>query len=131
MSTLHAKVTAHKGILVITLVATKSIPNECHLSLDNPGCIGQVIMDTKRHLGVSKQAMALLKTVRRSHDDIGDVDWFKTGNKYAFGWLGGMHVLKNPKTIEGSSQYEIGDYVEIANDVPDDAKAAVGRLTSK
>ena len=123
--TIHANVTAYKGKLVIELLATKSIPNEVTTSLDTLGVFGQVIENTKEHLGVSKEAMELLKKVKKGHDDLGDVDWFKANNDhYVFGWIGGPYAIVDPMKAEGSSTYVVpNDYIEIENNVPDGAKA--------
>jgi len=125
--TIHARITAYKDIIVCELVAEASIPNEVVTTIDTPGNIGQVIMNTKEHLGVSKEALELLKTVKKGHDSLGDVDWFSTmnGAAHAFGWIGGPYAIKDPKTCEASRQYVIGEFVEIPNDVPEGAKQAI------
>lgn len=122
--TIHANVTAYKGKLVIELLAQKSIANEVTTSLDTPGVFGQVIENTKEHLGVSKEAIELLKQVKKGYDSIGDVDWFKVDNgNYAFGWIGGPYAIVDPMKAEGSSTYIVpNDYIEIENNVPDGAK---------
>lgn len=123
---MHAHVTAYKNLLVIELLATASIPNEVTTSLDNPSCIGQVIHDTAKNLGVSAEALELLKQVKRSNDDMGDVDWFSTSDgKASFGWLGGRYAIKSPTEIDGSSSYGIFDFVTIPNDVPAGAINAI------
>ena len=124
---LHAKVTAHKGILVLELLAEKSIENEVVTTLDTPSTIGQVIMDTGAHLGVSAEALELLKGIKRGHDDLGDVDWFSASDGEAvFGWLGGPKRLCNPTKIEGSSSYSASlPHVLIPNDVPEGARECI------
>lgn len=128
---MHAKITAHRGILVFDLLATES-SDEVATSLDRPGNMGQVIMNTAKNLGVSAEALQLLRSLKRGHDSLGDIDWFKTRDgQHAFSWLGAPHALKDPKTAETSRQYHIGGYVAIANEVPEGAKAAIDKNFAK
>ena len=124
---LHAKVTAHKGNLVLELLAEKSIENQVITTLDTPFTIGQVIMDTGTHLGISAEALELLNGIKRDNDDFGDVDWFRTSDgKACFGWLGGPKRLCDPSRIEGSSSYESNlPHIQIPNDVPDGARQCI------
>jgi hypothetical protein len=122
---MHAHITAYKGKLVLELRVTKSIPNEVVTNLDKPGNLGQVIMDTARNLGVSAEALELLKKVRRGHDDLGDIDWFRAGDSAAFGWLGGIYRIADPEQVEGSSSYGTFAHVVIPNDVPEGARQAI------
>lgn len=120
---MHARITAYKGMLVLELLATKSISNEVATSLDTPGNMGQVIMDTAKHLGVSIEALELMKPLRRGHDDLGDIDWFQsTGSGDCFAWLGGPYAIKDPKKLETSSSWRIGAHQVITNEVPAGAR---------
>lgn len=120
---LQAHITAYKGLLVCELLAEKSMDGIVTTSLDNPGCIGQVIHNTAENLGVSDEALALLKTIEPGNDDLGDIDWFATSDgKASFGWLGGPYAIKKPSNCEGSSSYEVLTCVSIPNDVPEGAK---------
>jgi len=123
---MHAHITAYKGKIVCELLADKSIEGEVTTSLDRPGNFGQIIHDTAKHLGVSAEAMALLKTIRPGHDSLGDIDWFGTSDGAAsFGWIGGPYNIVDPKKCDASRDYKILGYVEIPNDVPEGAKAAI------
>lgn len=122
---MHARITAYKGIIVCELLATASIKGEVTTSLDNAGVFGQVIHDTAKNLGVSAEALVLLKGLPRGRDSLGDIDWFRTGEKAAFGWIGGPYAIKDPKDCETSRQYEVLAHVVILNDVPDGAKEAI------
>lgn len=121
---MHAHITAYKGLLVLELRVDKSIPNEVKVVMnqDKPGNLGQVIMDTTRNLGVSADALELLKKVRRGHYDIGDIDWFRAGDSAAFGWLGSPYRIVDPDAVEGSRTYGIFGHVTIPNDVPEGAR---------
>lgn len=123
-TTVHANVTAYKGRLVMELLAKISIEGAVATSLDTPGNMGQVIMNTKEHLGVSKEALELLKTVKPGRDSMGDIDWFATSDgNHAFSWLGGPYNIAKPSDIEGSRSYVVPDhFVEIENNVPQGAQ---------
>ena len=123
--TIHAKVMEYKGVLVCELVAEKSIEGEVHCSLDNPGVFGQIIMNTGRHLGVSKEAFAILQSLKPGQSSLGEIDWFTSADSDCFGWIGGPYALLDPKSIEPSRQYQVGAFVEIKNDVPEGAKDAI------
>lgn len=126
---MHARVTAYKGHLVIELLTTKSIPGETAVSMDNPQRFGQVIMNTEKNLGVSQEAIEVMKTLKRGRDSLGAVDWFATstadGPAHAFSWIGGQYAIVNPEDTETSRQWEMGKYVTIPNDVPQGAIDAI------
>lgn len=130
---MHAKITAYKGIIVCELIARQSIKDEVHTSLDNTGVFGQVIMDTAKHLGASDEAIALLREVRNGTGSLGEIDWFATGDKFAFGWIGGPNTLLDPLKAEGSRDNRVRDgaYITIANDVPAGAVDAIDDMLSK
>ncbi len=120
---MHARVTAYKNLLVLELLATRSIDNEVATSLDRPGNIGQVIMNTEKNLGVSAEALALMKGLQRGRDDLGDIDWFASkGAGDCFGWIGGPYSIKDPSSVETSRSWKLGAHVVIDNDVPQGAR---------
>lgn len=123
---MHAHITAYKGKIVCQLLANASVAGEVTTSLDNPGVLGQMIHDTAKNLGVSAEALALLNGLPPGHDDLGDVDWFRTSDgKASFGWLGGPYSIKDPNSCETSSSYKVLEHVVIPNDVPEGAKEAI------
>lgn len=102
--------------------------------LNNPLQAGQLgfVMDAAT-VQFSEEALALLEKVRRSGDDIGDVDVFKTNdNKTIFCWLGGPLRMIDPLQCEGSRTYDAkllrsaGKIVP--NDPPKDFTDAVDRI---
>jgi hypothetical protein len=120
---MHAEITAYKGRIVIELKAKKSIPGEVLTSLDTPRLAGQVVNDTARNLGVSKEALDLLKSVRKGDCAAGDVDWARTEEgKAVFGWKGGRCAIFSPETCESSRRFKVGGYVTIPNNVPEGAR---------
>lgn len=119
---LYAKVYAYKGLLVLELCATESNDNVA-TSIDNPDSFGQVIMDTQKHLGVSPEALALLKPLSRGRDSLGDLDWFtdSTGRD-VFAWIGGPYHIVSPAECETTRDWDIRSHVVIENTVPQGAK---------
>ncbi len=130
MTNLHATVTAYKGHLVLELLAKQSIPNEVATSLDNPGNIGQVIMNSAERLGVSAEARELLAQVKPGHDSIGDVDWFQSGSLDVFGWIGGPYAIKKPSECEAARGFKLRASVDIPNEPAQGAKDAIDEMTS-
>lgn len=127
---MHAKIKAYKGYLVCELLAEKSIDGEVASSIDNPGNFGQVIMDSGKHVGISPEAYELLKTIRPGRDAIGDVDWFGSSDgKAAFCWIGPPRQLIKASVAVGSRDYRTNyPYVEIENDVPEQAIEAIDAI---
>lgn len=123
---LKAKLTVHRDTLVITTFW----PDATHPAWipNGPGKIGCVLLDTAHHLGVSAEALAWLRKVPRSHDDLGDIDWWACddGTK-AFSWLGGPCAFRTRS--EGSRHYGVfeRDCVLVPNDVPEEARAMIDR----
>ena len=84
------------------------------------GRIGVVLIDSKKHLGVEKEAVPILRKLFKasipSGGSIGNIDWFQTGDGYfVFGWLGPNQVLWNPlnfKSIQhaGGAQFKENQY---------------------
>jgi GNAT superfamily N-acetyltransferase len=110
---IKVKVTTYKEYLVIeTIDPKKGYPGFA------PQGLGSVLMGTKEGLGLSKEAYAWLKTVRRGSDDMGDVDAWKAGDKWAFGWYGGLIAAKSKENCKGSNSYKIEgiEHVEIPNE---------------
>lgn len=122
---MRVKITAHKGILCIE--TQEPLTKDGIFTPSGEGRIGCVLMDTRANLGVSQEALDLLKTIRTSRDAIGDVMWFPAQDKFCFGWLGGPLSLKDPKRCEGDRDYKVreGEYTLIPNDVPEGAKQAI------
>jgi hypothetical protein len=126
---MHAEITAYKGRIVIELKVKKSIPGEVLTSQDTPRVAGQVVSDTARHLGVSAEALCLLKAVRRNSADAGELDWSKTPEgKAVFGWKGGRCAIFNPEACAGSRKFKVYGYLTIPNNVPDGARKQLDKL---
>lgn len=123
---MHATVNAYKGFLVIELLANKSIKDEVVSTIDTPGVMGQVIMNTEANLGVSQEALDLLSNMRKCGGSFSEVDWFSVdGGGHAFGWMGGTKALFNASETEVSRTFSIGAHVVIPNNVPQGAKDAI------
>lgn len=54
---------------------------------------------------ITEDALELLKNIKKSHDDIGDVDVFKSDKKTIFSWMGGCFCIIDPESAEGSREY--------------------------
>ena len=119
------KLTSHGDYLIIETVD----PGKKHPDFvpAGGGRIGCVIMDTAKNVGASQEAIEWLRRVSRNHDDIGDVDSFKAGEKWVFGWLGGVMNLKNIADGLSGSRTFTADFphVKIRNDSPKAALEAI------
>ncbi|CAG9187401.1 hypothetical protein [Cupriavidus pinatubonensis] len=126
---MHARITAHKGILVVELVqnqAPEAGATGVRSNVDKLRNLGTIVHDTRRYLGVSEEALALLKVVKRGLDRIGDFAWFRSDDGVDhFAWLGGPKRLVDPKEVATARSYEILGHQVIPNEVPAGARAAI------
>ncbi|CAG2160173.1 hypothetical protein [Cupriavidus numazuensis] len=123
---MHARITAHRGILVVELVQNRATEEGTRSNLDKLRSLGTIIHDTRRHLGVSEEALSLLRVVKRGLERIGDFAWFRSddGTDH-FAWLGGPKRLVNPSEVATARTYEILAHQVIPNEVPEGARAAI------
>lgn len=120
----HARITAHKGILVVELVPDRA--NGEGTSTHKLRNLATVIHDTGRHLGVSEEALSLLKLVQRGLDRLGEFAWFSSDDgKDHFAWMGGPKRLVNPTSVAAARDYAILAHQVIPNHVPDGARMAI------
>lgn len=99
---MKTKVFSHRGIIGIQSSYTADG------LLNDPTQPGQLgfVADASQ-VEIHPEALELLKKVKRSHDDIGDVDVFGASDgKVIFAWLGGPMRALNPEEVEGSSSYD-------------------------
>ncbi|CAG2150516.1 hypothetical protein LMG31506_04210 [Cupriavidus yeoncheonensis] len=123
---MHARITAHKGILVVELVQNQVTEDGGRSGLDKLRNLGTIVHDTRRYLGVSDEALGLLKIVKRGLDRIGDFAWFRSDDGMDhFAWLGGPKRLVDPKEVATARSYEILAHQVIPNEVPEGARAAI------
>ena len=99
---MKVRVVAYKGRIVI-------VPSEPEKDIDNgwfptgQDRLGCVLLDTKKNLGVSAQAFALMREIHRSRnpDATGDLAWWATDDgTYVFGWSGSIHRVIHPMLAE-------------------------------
>lgn len=128
MPDLKVKVTAHKNFIVIEPLQLKEDKN---LIPPGNGKIGTVLIDTKKYLGMSKEAVKTLKKLKKSYDDIGDIlTWKSADGKHCFGWIGSMYGLFDIDNAEGDRNGIIDiDHVEIPNDIPEKAMEVIKTLS--
>lgn len=87
---LKVKIVEYKGNIIIETLKPEKDDN--FLPVTEPGKVGSVLKNTEKYLGISNKAWKIIKSFRRSGDDIGEVmAWnSKDGNNGCFGWLGGL-----------------------------------------
>lgn len=113
-------------ILVVEAQTFTSDPETCVLISDTSGVIGNVVFDSAKNIGMSKEAFDAMITLRRGRDAIGDLDWFSsTKHGQCFSWLGGLKAIFPVSALSTGRDFKLGDYVEIPNDVPSEAILAI------
>jgi hypothetical protein len=120
MNKLKVKVTAYKQNIIIETLDEKKDKNFIPVGGTR---IGSVLIETNEFLGMSKEAVTLLKTLKKSHDDIGDISTWKTNdNKDCFAWIGNFKKIVNINKAEGDRDGIIDiKHITIENDVPKEA----------
>lgn len=114
---MHAVITAYRQHLVIQLLVAHSIPGEVKTSLDNAGCLGQTVLDSGANLGISREALELLKSVKRGKDPVGDLYWkAKETGRCIFAWRGAPVVAISPDTCKASDFFAIHAHTVVPND---------------
>jgi hypothetical protein len=131
MKKLRVQVTAYKGRYIIETLDPKEKKNVFYPVGGTR--IGSVLCNTKKHLGISKEALKLLKELTNVRDDIGDVDSFETetmkGKKtgeHVFAWLGDLNIIRDTTAV-GSRTFNASalPHVVIPNKVPAWAKKQI------
>lgn len=113
---MKTKVFAHGG-----WVGIESNPKAEGL-INDPSQAGQLgyVLDAS-HVEVSKEAIEVLKTIRRGGGSLGEVDCFKvTDGKVVFGWLGRELKAVNPADSEVARDTDFSLLEQVATIVPND-----------
>ena len=120
---MKVKVTEHKGVVVIETVELKQDADFVPAGGNKIGCH---LANTGTHLGISKEALVIMKGYAVSHDDLGEVNAFISDDGvHRFSWLGGAKRLVGPKAELSSTGFADIDYIEIPNEPPQEAIIAV------
>lgn len=119
---IKVRVTAYKDFLVIETENPEAKAD--YWVPRGDGRIGCIIMGQER-LEVSEEALALLRNIKKSRDAIGDVMWWKAGDKVCFGWFGAPRWILRPAHCEGDRDYAAREHVVIPNSVPEVVRKAL------
>ena len=101
--------------------------------INRPGERGQLgFVANAAFVDISPEALSLLKTIKPSNDDIGDVDVFKAANGVVvFSWLGHDKKAFYPAQVTGSNHYQPDLLVASDNvEIPDEFKDHIDSISS-
>lgn len=116
-SSLFAVVIACQGRLVVRSLREDDQEPQVNPETGEPTDTEYTFTDTGSTLGVSPEALELLKALDRNNDDVGELNWMRNANgEPAFSWIGGPISAFDPATFVAPRTFEILDYVEIVND---------------
>lgn len=122
-------VTAYRDFLVITTHDPHVVTEAW--TPDHLGGIGQVLLDTRDNLGVSDEALILIRSIKSINRRSGDLDWwrYKDADRYGFAWMGGCFRVFHAIGIRTGISHEVptGHHIVIANEVPESARAVIDR----
>jgi len=123
----HVKVLSHKGKLYFIPTDHQPTSNFHPTGGNNMGC---VTSDSKKFLQVSQEALDLMRKIKKNHDAIGDISWWRCADgTYAFSWFGAIFRIVDPDDAECDRDFAIPPaefYTLIPNDVPKEVKKGIG-----
>lgn len=123
---MKVKITEYKNVLIIETLEPEKDDN--FIPVTEKGKIGSVLINTKEHLGISKEALKFMKGLKSSTDDIGEIDSWKTKDgKDCFGWIGPLSRLVGSKAELSNRGFQDIDFIEIPNKPPIKAKTAIDK----
>ncbi len=121
---LKLRILAHDGKLLF--VPNKPYENigKGWFPVNDTGIIGSCIYDSEKNVGISTEALELMKKIPRGNDGIGDIDWFQSGydKTYVFSWLCALYRVMDPKDCVSARGFYTHDHIVIKNDVTDEMK---------
>ena len=122
---MKVKITEYKGLVVIETL--KPEEDAEFIPVTKPGQIGSTLINTGKNLGISKEALAIMKGFHVSRDDIGEVDAWKAGDKDCFGWLGAMDRIIGPDAELPNNGWGGIAFIDIPNETSPGAKEAIDK----
>lgn len=125
---LKVSVVAYQGKIVICPQAPEQGVDQDGWWPTGGGKGGCVLVDSRRLLGVSEEALLLMQSVVRNHDAVGDLGWWECDDgKYAFSWWGPIFRIVDPKKDEASREFRVwrDECTIIPNQVPEAAKLVI------
>ena len=125
-SAVAATIVEHRGLLLVELRLRRSTPKKVLTELDRGfRGAGHLVLNTQFNLGVSPEALKLLKSVRKGPRALGEISWFSDPENYdCFGWLGAACQVLRPERLSASSLWAIGAHQVIANTVSAEVQQA-------
>lgn len=128
----YAKIVAHGGFLIFEMIATKSVANEVVTSVDVTHSPVQLVLDSAKYLGISREALGLLATIKPfGGKPLGDLQSFinDENGQHVFGWPGTPNMIIRPSDIQGHKYFIANPpHITIENVVPEDAAAFIDTL---
>ena len=122
---MKVKVTEHSGVVIIETLDPKQDADFMPAGGNKIGCH---LANTGKHLGISKEALAVMKGYMISMDDLGEVNAFISDDGvHRFSWLGGTKRLVGPKAELSSTGFTDIDHIEIPNEAPAEAVEVIDK----
>ena len=130
---LKTKITAYRGSIVIEPIDPKKGVEDRWWPSDGGNKMGCVLGDCSGRLGISDEALELMRRIEVGHDAIGDIDcWPCTDGTWAFSWFGCLYRIIDSEGISArdfdrhvDKAVAAGVFVTIDNDVPAEAKDTI------
>lgn len=115
---MKVKVTEYRNLIVIETLKPEADKDFVPVG---PGKVGSVLINTRKHLGISKKALALMKRLDVSSDDIGEIDAWKAGDRDCFSWMGPLS-----RVVGLNADLARGGWANIAHiDIPNETSEEI------
>lgn len=134
MMSIKVNVTAYQGRIVFEPVdPLLGVEDEWWpTDIDPHERFGSVVGSSASRVGISQEALELMKTIKVGCDAIGDIDWWLcTDGSWAFSWFGCLYRVMDPVVSISSRDFNpyqsqlAKAFVLIANAVPLGAREAI------
>lgn len=115
---MKVKITEFEGDVVIEVLNRKEdedflLPGKMKSGGFRVGCI---LKNTGKNLGMSPEAWKIIKSMKVTSDDIGEVNAYIKNNIHCFYWLGAPGRLISPNSELSNRGVENIDFIEISNE---------------
>ena len=126
------KLTVYKDFLVIDTLKREAdcclYQKDADFRPIESGFVGCSLKNTGKHLGISKEALAFMKELRVSGDDLAELNtYITTDGTHCFGWLGAPCRLVGVEATLPHIGFTDIDFVEIPNITNDKAMASINK----
>lgn len=121
-------VLAFEGFLVMIPHEPEKSVGRWWAPVNDKGNLGSVLVDSKQKLACSREALDLMRTVRRNREAVGDLGWWRCDDgKFAFSWFGALYRIIDPSDCEGDRGFHVHEEqcTIVPNEIPESMREEI------